>query len=68
VPTSASGDCGVDARSERVVDVKTGVRWIWDLMISWADSTEERSSGSVFPKVIAPGSYDTEMLQEIRPR
>jgi len=50
VATIASGVCGVEANFERVLDVKTGVRWMWSRMRLWADCTEERSSGRVLSR------------------
>ena len=47
VPIRASGACGVDVRFERVVHVKTGVRWMCSFMRSRADWTEERFNGRV---------------------
>jgi hypothetical protein len=42
---SASAVCGVDARVERVVFVRMGVRWMWGLMIAWAATTDSRVKG-----------------------
>ncbi len=47
MPLSTSGACGVDARSESVVDVRTGVRWMWGCISLWASSIDARMSGGV---------------------
>ena len=47
MPSRASGVWGVDARFERVVEVRTRVRWMCSFIRSWADWTEERSKGGV---------------------
>lgn len=41
------GVVGVEARAERVVEVRTGVRWMWGVMRAWAERTESRVSGRV---------------------
>ena len=47
VPIIAEGDWGVDARSESVLEVRTGVRWMCGFIRSWAAWTDERVSGRV---------------------
>jgi hypothetical protein len=46
VPTSASADCGVDAKLLIVVFVCTGVKCTCGRTISWAFCTDSRVSGS----------------------
>ena len=48
MPTRAAGVCGVEARLERVVEVRTGVRWIKGSINLCADLTDSRLNGSVF--------------------
>ena len=55
VPSSAEGNCGVEASVESVVDVRTGVRWMCGLMSWWASWTEARVSRSVDERLVMAG-------------